>query len=636
MTDDRKLRSEHGFVMVPVIILMVVALGVCMALLAIVDTQSGESREQRSSDAAQTLAEGAVSATANVLAANQSLWPTSGACQTASGDLTTAASGSTLDALVAAEIKSRFNGTSPDYANSGTHTTTWRVDVCPVDASDTSRWEESMMARTSVTPVSSSDPPSVWVRGRASVRASTTATQPENTRVVVSKIRQSSRTFAPPQDYAVGTGVFSTDLGTTLSTTLTSNTSLLGGIVKPIVADQTSKIGVRCGLLSTVQNPATTCLAGTLAGVGSVTNATGLGTLNTVLGLRNEALTTWTMAPDDAIETWRAQAKAAGTWAATVTGYGNDITKTVSGTSGSAQDCFHGATTSDTVIFIDKVGNGEQYCNVPAASAAKIIVVERGAIRVKDGTFTGVVYALNKQECTQSDGTCSANDRKNAVSREVVRIDGNAGKVKGSVWADGAGGAVGIYPSLTPSGVSSASLLSLGDATTGICGLPGVGTALTTLNTTLTGVGALLGNTLALLGGVQEQVRYPNGAPTASGCGLLQTKLGTLTSSQLLTLFAEPSTQPIVVSEHRTRNCLVLCGAWSEWSTKETYNAPLQALLTGASPNVAAQLGGLLGATLNNYTAIQYDSATVSNASAHINQGAAPIVGTYRNVGGSV
>ena len=627
MTDHRNLRSEHGFVMVPVIILMVVALGVCMALLAIVDTQSGESREQRSGDAAQTLAEGAVSATANVLAANESLWPTSGPCETASGDLTTAAAGgSTLDALIAAEIKARFTGTSPDYANSTTHATAWRVDVCPVAATDTSRWEESMMARASVTPVSSADPPSVWVRGRASVRASTTATQPQNTRVVVSKVRQSSRTFAPPQNYAVGTGVFSTDLGTTLSTTLTSNTSLLGGIVKPLIAEQTSKIGVRCGMLATVQNPATTCLAGTMAGVGGVTNATGLGTLNTILGLRNEALSTWTMAPEDAIETWRAQAKAAGTWVTSVTGYGNDISKTVSGTTGSAQDCFHGATNANTVIFIDKVGDGEQYCNLPPGSTAKIIVVERGAIRIKDGTFTGVVYALNKQECTQADGTCSASDRANAAAREVVRIDGSAGKVKGSVWADGAGGAVGIYPPpVTPSAVTNTSLLNLGDATTGICGVSGVSTLVNTLDTTLTSLLSTVTGLLSL-----EQVRYPDGTTTKpSGCTLLKSKLNTLTSSQLMDLYGAGGNQTVVTTIHRTRSSIL--SSWSAWSTKTTSTLALPSVL----PSVATDLGGLLGATLNGYTAIQYDSATVSNASAKIKQGASPIVGTYRNVGGS-
>ena len=117
MTHHRHLRSEDGLVMVPVIILMVVAIGVCMALLAIVDTQTGESREQRSADAAQTLAEGVVNATANVLAADQSLWPATGACQPVTGDLTAGARpAARWSPGSRPRSRQRFAGTSPDFA----------------------------------------------------------------------------------------------------------------------------------------------------------------------------------------------------------------------------------------------------------------------------------------------------------------------------------------------------------------------------------------------------------------------------------------------------------------------------------------------------------------------------------------
>ncbi len=642
MTHHRQLQSEDGFVMVPVIILLVVAIAASLALLAIVDTQTGESREQRSADSAQTLAEGVVNATGNVLAANPSLWPTAtGACVPVSGDLTAPApAGTTLAAKIAAEVKARFKpaDSSADLASTTTHTTTWTVDVCPVDASDTSRWEETILTRTTTVPVSAAQPASVWVRGHASVRSRTAAATPQNARTVVSQVRQSTRSFPVPADFAVGTGAFSTDVSTTLSTSVTSNSTLLGGLVSPLIAAQTSKIGVRCGALATIANPDTTCLAGALAGVGGVTNATGLGKLNGILGLRNESLSTWTMAPDDAIESWRAEAKRDGYWRAEgspILGFGDVRSKTVTGGDVLTRDCFSGNQTGK-VVFIEKVGStGEEYCNVPESSQAKILIVERGGIRIKRGTFTGVVYALNKQECG-SDGECSTQERKDADPREVVRIDGNLGKVVGSVWADGAGGSVGIYPTLLPpSAISNSSLVNLGGVTNAICGVPALSATLTTLNTTLTSVGTLLGNTLALLGGVQEQVRYPNGAPSVTGCDLLATKLGTLTSSELLNLFAADTTQSVVVSEHRTRNCLVLCGAWSAWTTRDTSNLPVQSLLTGASPAVIAQVTGLLGGLLNNYTAITYDSTVVTNAAATINQGAAPLVGTYRNVGPS-
>jgi hypothetical protein len=639
MTHHRHLQSEDGMVMVPVIILLVVAIAASLALLAIVDTQTGESREQRSADSAQTLAEGVVNATANVLASDPSLWPTTGACVPVTGDLAAGTpAGTDLVSRVTAEVKERFSGTSTDFTATSTHATTWKVDVCPVDAADTSRWEETILARTATTPVTGDDPASVWVRGSASVRARSDASLPQNARTVVSRINQTGRAFDVPADFAVGTGAFSTDVSTTLSSNVLSNSTLLGGLVKPLVAAQTSKIGVRCGALATISNPNTTCLAGALAGVGGVTNATGLGKLNEVLGLRNEALSTWTMAPDDAIEAWRAEAKRDGYWraeASPIAGFGDVRSKNTTGGDVLTLDCFSGDRTGK-VVFIEKVGsNGEQYCNVPENSRAKILVVERGGIRIKRGTFTGVVYALNKQECG-SDGECSADEREDAVPREVVRIDGNAGKVVGSVWADGAGGSVGIYPSLLPpSAISNSSLLNLGGTTNALCSVPALSATLTTLNTTLTQVGTLLGNTLALLGGVQEQVRYPDGATSVTGCGLLAAKLGTLTSSELVNLFATSSTQSVIVSEHRTRNCLVLCGPWSAWTTRDTANLPVQSLLTGASPAVIAQVTGLLGGLLNNYTAITYDSTVVAGAAASINQGAAPLVGTFRNVGPS-
>jgi hypothetical protein len=649
-----RLSSEDGWVLAPVIILMVVAIGVATALLTVVNTQTRQSGKQRSVDAAQTLAEGAVGATANVLAADHSaaMWPTSGSCTTVNGDLTTASTqpSTSLAAKVTTEVQARFSGTSAEYAASPGRNTTWRVDVCPVQSTDTSRWDETYLARSTAAPATAPATVSVWVRAQSSVRAPTTGARVEDSRAVVSKVRQSATTFTPPENFAVGTGVFSTDISTTLNTALTSNTSLVGSIASsalgtdPLIASSSSSLGVRCGLLTMLDSPGTTCLAGSLAGVAGVTNATGLGMLNTMLGIdRTKALGTWTMAPSDAIEAWRAEAKSSGVYSpasSPVPGFGSDLTKNVTGGSGSGFDCFLGSPTSSQVIFIEKVGNGEQYCNVPAGKTAKILIVERGAVRIQ-GTFTGVVYMLNKQECTQADGTCSTADRDDAVTREVVRIDGNSGKVVGSVWADGAGGAVGIYPSLTPANVTNASLLGLGTPATGVCGLPAVSGLLTNVGGALTTVTSLLGIVTALTSSTKREVRYPGGAAVApTSCSLVQAKLGALTSTQLLDLFGTASTQAIVTSEHRITTCktfLVTCLVWNTpgpWisDASDTTSVAVSSLLTGASASVVSQLGALLGSTLSNYTAIQYDATTVANASAAITQGAAPVVGTYRNV----
>jgi antitoxin component HigA of HigAB toxin-antitoxin module len=439
----------------------------------------------------------------------------------------------------------------------------------------------------------------------------------------------------------VGTGAFSTDVGIAANTATSS--LLAGRIVKPLIADQDSKMGVRCGLLNSINNLTSTCVTGALAGVGATTNALGLGVLNTALGVdRAQLLNTWSMAPPDAIAAWLTEAKTSGFYyESPITGVGNVRTKTVPVPAAGA-DCFSGTPTSAQVIFIEQVGNGEQYCNVRSDATAKILVVRRGGVRVS-AHFTGVVYALNQQECTNADGTCSTADRANAVPREVVRIEGNTGYVTGSVWADGAGGSVGIYPSLNLTGTGpNSSLLNVGGAN-GICSLPVLGPVLNTLGTSLAGLTSVVGNILPLVTGTQEEVRYPNGGSAPTGCSLLKAWLGGLTTSQLLNVFGSGGSTTVVLSERRTRTCTTLAtlcalnanlwGPWSAWSTRDSAAVTVSALLSTGTPSVIEQVAGVLGATLNSYTAITYNAAAVSNASAQISQGAAPVVGTYRNLG---
>lgn len=645
MTKSRKLASEDGWVMVPVIVLMVAGMIVAFALLAIVDTQTGESRDQRSRDAAQTLAEGVVSSTANVLAdsASAPVWKIE-ACEPVSGDLTAASTApvSSFAAKLTAELQERFGGSS-EYAASESHNTTWRVDVCPVATAD-ARWDDGFLTRAAVTPASG--PGHLWVRAQASVRSRSAAT-PQNTRAVASKIRQSSQPFAVPADFAVGTGVFSTDVGTALNTTTSS--LLAGALTSPLIAEQENKIGVRCGLLNTVSNLTTTCVTGALAGVGGTTNALGLGALNTALGIdRAQVLGTWTMAPSDAIDAWLAEAKASGIYAEQVSGYGNvRDSSSLTGVPVAGLDCFAATPTAAQVVFIDQVGNGEQYCDVRGDATAKILIVRRGGVRIS-AHFTGVVYALNQKECSGAGGACSAEDRTAAVPREVVRLEGNNGRVTGSVWADGAGGSVGIYPSLNLGGTNTSLnnlLVSLG-GDQGICGLPLLGPVLDGLGQTVNGLTGVVGNLLTSLLGttqVQEEVRYAGGASAPTGCGLLTSQLKGLGTSQLVNLFGSGGSEDIVISERRTRTrtCktwLVAClawnpySAWTGWATRDSQEVTLPALLNSGTPSLVEQVAGVLASTLNDYQAIVYDQDAVENAAIHISHGAAPEVGTYRNL----
>jgi hypothetical protein len=652
MTRTPRRRSEYGFVMVPVMILLVVALGLGLALLAIVDTQTSQGSSQRMSDAAQTLAEGVVAATANSLSTNGTAadWPITGACQAITGDLTTAPTGATtsLAYRVAKEVQTRFAGTSSDYS-SAARSTTWKVNVCPVAGTGNgttwtqtaeSRWTDSYLTRTITSQPAGTGPTQValWVRGQASVRGTGT-TKPALSRAVASKVQQSSTLFVPPAGYAVGAGSLSNDLNTGLNTLLGSGSSLLGGVLgsltngaigggsSAVIQDTTTKIGVRCGLLHALDSGLNgLCLAGTLSGVSQTTSALGLGALNTLLGIdRFVTLPTWTMAPSDAIAAWKARAVAENTYFDNPAGTGN---VTLKQPGDNAHECYPNSG-GNPVVYIAKVGDGNQYCTVGGTRSARILIVEKGGVRIT-GPFTGVVYALNGAECTQSDGTCSANDRKTTTTREVVRIEGNSGSVTGQVWADGTGGQVGIYPTYAP---DSATLVDAIGGASGVCGVSGLASVLTSLTTTLTNILGAVGNILS------GRTTRPPGNVSSSACALLKAELKKKTPADLLTLYQQGGNVSVQVSEHQ--GCfLVLCsGPWTV-DAQDYKTVSIPANLGGTSDSLVAQLVSALDSTVksvttpaNHYAAITYNASVVNNAAAQLSIGAGPVVGTYRNIG---
>ena len=656
-----RVASDGGWVIVPVIVLMVVALGLGFALLAIVDTQTSEGRQQRDVNAAQTLAEGVVAAASTVLGSDSAAttWPVSGTCRTYSHRLSETTTGSDLESRITKAVHDRFSGTSTDLTDVDTAATSWSVSLCPVQGTATttgfwdqtaeSAWSPTFLSRTATVPAGTGPAQvSMWVRGQANVRsaATPTGTRPRKSRAVVTKIRQDAAPFSPPTGLALGAGSISTDVGSSLSSTLLNNTSLTGRLLgstlgtKPLIGNSPAKIGTRCGLLNALNQLNSVCLSGTLAGAGGATSSLSLGALNTVLGIDSQTtLATWTMASPDAMAAYRQDAIRTGIYKATAPGLGDDKTKTspVPSPSGSA-DCIPAselaASTGDKVIFIDKVGNGDQYCTLPGG-VAKIFVVARGAVRITK-KFTGVVYALNQQECAATTGVCTDTDRKNAIRREVVRVEGNSGQVVGSVWADGAGGQVGVYPSLASP--DSGALLQVGDAQTGICGVPVLGPVLTGLSSTLGGVLGAVGNLLGAVAGGQEQVRYVDAQGNVldnppSDCQFLRNTLGALTSSSLLDLFGTGGTQSTVLTQHRTRKCvLLICGDWSDWTARDSVSFSVPALLTSGVPSVVGDVVGLLTSTLTNYQAITYDESVTKKARTAVTQGAGPVPGSFRSV----
>ncbi len=611
--------------MVPAIVMLTITLALGAALAVVVQVQHRAGGTQRSADSAQTLAEGIISATANVMATDQSsaVWPTTGACTAYTGTVGTAA-GTGLAALITSQINTQFQ---PNYSGS-----TWRATVCPVAGSGTptwtqdaeNTWNDTFLTRTITSQPSGVGPSqiSVWIRGEATIRGAQATLGA--TRAVVSKVKQSSTIFTPPANYAVGTGVFSTDVSTGLNTVLSANNSVVGALTsnllgtQPLIKSQTSNVGVRCGLLNTL-SASGVCLSGVFAGVSSLSNSTGLSVLDGIIGAgRTKTLPTWQMAPPDAIASWKAEAQGSGgVYKASASGAGDD--KTHAGVSG-APECFTETTTANSVVYIKQVGNGEQYCTISGTRTAKIIIVERGAVRIT-GTVNAVVYALNMQECG-GDDVCDVDpERKNAVQREVVRIEGTSGKVKGAVWADGAAGAVGIYPSTS---LTSQSLIGSITDSSGVCGFNGIPSLVSGLTTTLN---TILSNVTKILLG--RNTRIPGANAGKGACQLLKEKLATYSVDDLTTLYKVGGTVSIQVSEHATCALLILCTSYSV-DSQDIQNLVIPPVL--GDSGVVNQLGSMLGTLNNTYTAVEYDNAIVNASSASITTGAGPVIGTYANV----
>lgn len=674
MLRTRIRRDDEGWILVPAMALMVISLLIAFALLVAVDGQRKQGQVQRTADASQALAEGVVSATsealaqwtpANAVSGEGTPW-TMTACTAITGNLGGVTTGATeLESLVRTAVNGRFNGTSGEFV-SGAATwnvaegTSWSTKICPVTSATSSRWDGT---NTTLSAAPTATPGSLWVLGTSTL---VRTDQRHARRAVVAKVRQSTATFTPPADFALGAGVFTTDLttglnsllsGVTSSNLLGSVTSTLGVRSTPLIAPQnnpsttpkTSLIGVRCGLLNSVGNSGTTCLTGTTGGVGSTLNSAGLGQLDTLLGglSRTQQLGTWTMAPADAIAAWKAEAVASGTYYASLpSANGSDIRTGSGPTVGTTvPKCFPddtGTTYKDKVIYIGQVGtNGEGYCAISTATTAKMIIVEKGAVEIQ-APVKAVVYALNKQE--------NANSRSTEPAREVIRIEGIGGSVTGQVWADGAGGAVGLYPNYSNvASTSKEDLIKAITDTAGICGTYNGGTVINGLNSAVSNVLGLVGQ---VLGNVQlgafTQTKYqPIPSQTgesnpATGCDYLKRVLRAYDVPTLETLARSGGSVVVPYRQHATRSCtganvlgvvVANCGAWTAWSSDATDSQTVVIPQNLPSDTgILSQVLSVVNAINSNYTAITYDPTVTAAAIANLTTGAGPTAGSFRSV----
>jgi Tfp pilus assembly protein PilX len=435
----KRLRhDDSGSALITALLSTVIMLGLGLALLAIVDTQASQSSTERTHDRAFNLSESVLSSEAFVLGRN---WPSATPtpdpiCNTAAasfGDTvgaTTDAPGATAAQIAAtARLRTTLNPSYTDTAYTGA---TWQVNVCDDDGTSTV-WNDALLTTQKSRDANANS--KVWVRAQATVAG--------KTRVVVGLV-QPRLLPAVNSKYGLIAGKVSQDLAAT--TSLITNATVLAGVTgsgllntNPVVAPDTPTYpvpasgvtGLRCGLFSTTALRQT-CITGTLSALAGIAAFDTL-----VTGGAYNQYSSDTSTDADSIGQLRAQAKASGTYSATSSG----------GTLAAPLACtITGTPSASTVVFIEKVGTGDQYCTIDVSTSKtyKALVIGSGRVIIRGNNtitaystaatnrFTGVVYALNLQNVSAADG-------------EVVRVDRGA-RVEGAVHADGKNAAVNLLP----------------------------------------------------------------------------------------------------------------------------------------------------------------------------------------------
>jgi Tfp pilus assembly protein PilX len=443
---SRLRRDDAGSALMTALMSTLLMLALGLALLSIVDTQASQSSVERTRDRAFNLSESVLTSEAFVLGRN---WPGSAlmsgtgtianplevACSavTASATLGTTAPAGTAAALIQPNLDATY--TDAEYADA-----TWRVNVCDDDGT-TTVWNDTTLTDGTKNWDKNANN-LLWVRAQSTVD--------ERTRAVAGLVKARTAPVLSSR-YGLVTGNISEDLSTAVAaiTNAPVVTALTGGLLNtnpPVLADPAYPLpssgvtGLRCGLLNNT-SLTKTCITGAIGALSAVP------AINTLV--TNGAYTQYpSIASADAgsIGQLRAQARTAGTY----------TTSSVGGSSvATAPACtITGTPTASTVVFIETVGTGDQYCvlNVSSSKSYKALIIGSGRVIIRGANnvsapevydrnaatnlFTGVIYALNLQTSDQTAST---------PVREVVRVDQGA-RVRGAIHADGKNAVVGTVP----------------------------------------------------------------------------------------------------------------------------------------------------------------------------------------------
>ncbi len=492
-----QLRDDSGSALITAVMCTAVMLMLGLALLSIVDTQASESKTERSRDHAFNLSESVLNSEAFVLGRN---WPDAvsaapagnPACQTALAGFGSAVGGPASGVPAVERLRPSINSA---YTDAAYNNASWQVHLCD-DDNVSSVWNDANLTNKSW---DSNGNKKLWVHVQSTVGG--------KTRQIAGLVKVLESSALNPK-YGLVSGSMAEDLGPTTGTLTNTTlvTNLTNGLINtnPLVLEDSAYpvpasgvTGLRCGLLDNITQ-VKTCVSGAIGALASVPLVNTL-----VTNGRIEQFPTTNSTTDNAIGQMRRKAVDANTYVATTTGSGS--------ASGAPLCTLPAAATSSSIVFIEKVGTGDQYCyiDVSTSKTYKALVIGSGRVIIRGSNtitpystaasnrLTAVVYALNLQTADHAD---------QAPVRRVVRIERGA-RVTGAVHADGKNAEVNVVApdfdtaSLVNGLLCPGLLCSLAPTLNGLFGTLGVnGTVDALINGTCLVSLPLLGCTVSLPG----------------------------------------------------------------------------------------------------------------------------------------
>jgi hypothetical protein len=431
-------RDERGSILVTAILVTVATLSLGLALMSLNDVQSRQSTAERTRDQAFNLAESVLTSEAyalshawpiSALAAPSGLGPNGTSASCASSGFGAALGAIPIVGSATARIASNLAASFNDAAYTGA---TWQVNVCddtPVAAGVTPAWVSGLLNAANLNFDANANN-KLWVRAQATVRGVS--------RTVVGLVDVGT-TSPLPTGFGLINGSMSVDMsklsgGSPSGSLLGGLTDLLLGSSNPLLV---GRVGIRCGIYDPLL--IVSCLGGN--GLAATGNAL-LG--GTVLSNQYNQFPSDTVVSQSTIDQFRSQAIATGTYVASSAGsHPSGLTSPSNPASCTMPS---GTITSSKILFIEQVGNGDDYCKLSAnMTDPAMIVIGKGRLVIRGSgnqtspqTLSTVVYGLNLQRPTLD---------SILGFKEVVRIDQNA-RVVGAVYVDGKSGRVGMYPTV--------------------------------------------------------------------------------------------------------------------------------------------------------------------------------------------